>query len=304
MPGAYRDWWAPVPDALAAPALAALPITGGGETWLDLATGTGIAARRLSARLPAGGHVIAADLVPAMLREARASAPHIPLVRLDAARLPFADRGLDGVVCTFALHHIREQRRALAEVHRCLAPGGRLLVLTWGAEDDPCPAMQAWEEALSEAGAPADDPEPPPTWSEEVNTPERLTALLAGLGFAVVWVTPGPPTVTFTPESLANLRLRVGGHMRRFRALPYARQSAFEARARRLLAALPPEAFAWRPHVVTARVTKPGEASGGNGAGGADFRTTCPNCGATMYDRGCKTRCPRCHFFTDCSDPW
>jgi hypothetical protein len=35
-----------------------------------------------------------------------------------------------------------------------------------------------------------------------------------------------------------------------------------------------------------------------------DFRTVCPNCGAAMHDRGCKTRCPRCHYFTDCSDPW
>lgn len=35
-----------------------------------------------------------------------------------------------------------------------------------------------------------------------------------------------------------------------------------------------------------------------------DYRTVCPNCGATLFDRGCKSRCSRCHFFTDCSDPW
>lgn len=35
-----------------------------------------------------------------------------------------------------------------------------------------------------------------------------------------------------------------------------------------------------------------------------DYRTVCPNCGAVLLDRGCKTRCPRCHFFSDCSDPW
>lgn len=35
-----------------------------------------------------------------------------------------------------------------------------------------------------------------------------------------------------------------------------------------------------------------------------DFRLICPNCGAAMFDRSCKTRCSRCHFFTDCSDPW
>lgn len=35
-----------------------------------------------------------------------------------------------------------------------------------------------------------------------------------------------------------------------------------------------------------------------------DYRTLCPNCGAVLVDRGCKSRCSRCHFFTDCSDPW
>ena len=35
-----------------------------------------------------------------------------------------------------------------------------------------------------------------------------------------------------------------------------------------------------------------------------DFRRVCPNCGALLIDRSCKSRCPRCHFFTDCSDPW
>jgi hypothetical protein len=35
-----------------------------------------------------------------------------------------------------------------------------------------------------------------------------------------------------------------------------------------------------------------------------DFRRICPNCSATLWDKECKSRCPRCHFFTDCSDPW
>jgi hypothetical protein len=28
----------------------------------------------------------------------------------------------------------------------------------------------------------------------------------------------------------------------------------------------------------------------------------CPNCGERLVPRQCKTRCPRCGFFTDCSD--
>ena len=36
-------------------------------------------------------------------------------------------------------------------------------------------------------------------------------------------------------------------------------------------------------------------------AGGPDPYLTCPNCGATMYERGCKLRC-RCGYFLSCSD--
>jgi acetyl-CoA carboxylase beta subunit len=28
----------------------------------------------------------------------------------------------------------------------------------------------------------------------------------------------------------------------------------------------------------------------------------CPNCGARLHNRGCKYRCPRCHYFMSCSD--
>jgi hypothetical protein len=35
-----------------------------------------------------------------------------------------------------------------------------------------------------------------------------------------------------------------------------------------------------------------------------DFKRTCPNCGTPLFERQCKSRCPRCHYFSDCSDPW
>ncbi|HEX7877780.1 MAG TPA: class I SAM-dependent methyltransferase, partial [Candidatus Eisenbacteria bacterium] len=88
MPDGYRDWWAPVLDSMAAPALDALPHSGAPERWLDLASGTGIAARRLLKKLPTGSLVIAGDLVASMLERAREASPRIPVVRLDAARLP------------------------------------------------------------------------------------------------------------------------------------------------------------------------------------------------------------------------
>lgn len=65
----------------------------------------------------------------------------------------------------------------------------------------------------------------------------------------------------------------------------------------------PPREPAPRP-TTPARGTTPATPSGSAAPPRCDYRTTCPNCGAGMFDRGCKTRCPRCHYFTDCSDPW
>lgn len=28
----------------------------------------------------------------------------------------------------------------------------------------------------------------------------------------------------------------------------------------------------------------------------------CPNCSEKLRDRGCKLRCPRCHYYMSCSD--
>lgn len=28
----------------------------------------------------------------------------------------------------------------------------------------------------------------------------------------------------------------------------------------------------------------------------------CPNCDAKLLDRGCKLRCPKCHYFMSCSE--
>lgn len=49
-------------------------------------------------------------------------------VRGDARRLPFADGSFDAVGCFLALHLIPEPFRALAEMIRVVAPGGRIAI--------------------------------------------------------------------------------------------------------------------------------------------------------------------------------
>ncbi len=47
----------------------------------------------------------------------------------DLQRLPVKDRSLDVVVCSHVLEHVPDDRRALAEIHRVLRPGGRAYVM-------------------------------------------------------------------------------------------------------------------------------------------------------------------------------
>lgn len=102
------------------------------EELLDVGTGTGGVLRELAHRPNPPRRAVGVDSSPEML----AAAPPLPgdwtLERADARDLPFADGRFLVVVSTYLLHLLeREDRtRALAEMARVLAPGGRLVTVT------------------------------------------------------------------------------------------------------------------------------------------------------------------------------
>lgn len=73
------------------------------------------------------------DLSPGMLAHARRRAASLGLsVTLeegDAEHLPYPDASFDTVVCTLALCAVPDRAATLAEMHRVLRPGGRLLLV-------------------------------------------------------------------------------------------------------------------------------------------------------------------------------
>ncbi len=77
-----------------------------------------------------GARVRGLDLAPELLREARQRHPGIPFEVGNMLALPWADGSLAGVVAFYAIVHFgpEELRRALAEMHRVLRPGGRVLL--------------------------------------------------------------------------------------------------------------------------------------------------------------------------------
>lgn len=64
------------------------------------------------------------DVTQAMLDRVDRSGGNIVLHRCAAERLPFADQTFDFATAYSFLHHLEDYRKALAEVHRVLRPGG------------------------------------------------------------------------------------------------------------------------------------------------------------------------------------
>jgi len=94
-----------------------------GSLVLDLACGTADLCRDLDAY---GQRAIGLDFSEGMLHNARTDAP---LVRGDAASLPFPDGSIDGIICGFALRNFVDLGTVFRECARVLRPGGRLAAL-------------------------------------------------------------------------------------------------------------------------------------------------------------------------------
>jgi ubiquinone/menaquinone biosynthesis C-methylase UbiE len=104
----------------------------------DAGCGTGNYAAALAGKVR---RVDCVEFNPGMLEAARAKLSDHPGVRLcegNILDLPYEDGSGDGVMVNFVLHHLEDgtdssfaaTRRAIAECHRVLAPGGTLIVQT------------------------------------------------------------------------------------------------------------------------------------------------------------------------------
>lgn len=119
-----------------------------GQQVLDIAGGTGDLSLAFAKRVGPTGRVVHTDINEAMLREGRNRLLDLgvvlPTLVCDAEHLPFADGSFDFVSVAFGLRNMTHKELALAEMHRTLKPGGKLLVLEFSRVAKPLEKAYDW----------------------------------------------------------------------------------------------------------------------------------------------------------------
>jgi len=141
LPVIYERLWRPLGGRLAL----GLMSTGGereaamrmlalrpGDNVLDVGCGPGNFTRPFAAAVAGDGLAVGLDASASMLDRAmqEEQLPNLAYVRGDAARLPFADGTFDAVCCFAAIYFIARPHKAIDELVRVLAPGGRVALLS------------------------------------------------------------------------------------------------------------------------------------------------------------------------------
>lgn len=103
------------------------------ERVLDLGSGAGTDSLVAAQMVGPGGRVVGIDMTPEMLAKARSAADelgatNVEFVQGEAESLPFRDASFDVVISNGVIDLIPDKDVAFSELHRVLAPGGRLQI--------------------------------------------------------------------------------------------------------------------------------------------------------------------------------
>ena len=148
--------------ALVGAALGARP----GERVLDVGCGPGFYCEELLDAVGPEGAVVGVDGSPQMLAAAAercAGHGNVAFRQGDATALPVDDESFDAALCVQVLEYVADPTLALAQMHRKLRPGGRVVVwdvdwatVSWHSEE---PArmervLRTWDEHLTHPSLP------------------------------------------------------------------------------------------------------------------------------------------------------
>ena len=138
VPAIYQRYLVPLLFEPYAKDLAARVAARSPSRILEIAAGTGVVTREMSAVLGADASIVATDFNQAMVDQAKSTASPRPVEwrQADAMQLPFDDEAFDAVVCQFGVMFFADKPRAFAEARRVLRPGGTFLFNVWDRIED------------------------------------------------------------------------------------------------------------------------------------------------------------------------
>lgn len=130
---AYEELWVPAVFGQWAKTVVAAADLDPDHRVLDVACGTGVLTREVASRLNDPGQVTGIDSNPGMLSVSMEHSKAIEWKQGSAEDLPFQDQRFDAVLCQFGLMFFSNRVKAIREMTRVLAPGGRLVLTVWDA---------------------------------------------------------------------------------------------------------------------------------------------------------------------------
>ena len=137
-----------------------------GDRVVDVGCGPGFYSRELLDQVGPEGSVTGVDQSPQMLAVAKRRTEGFANVAFeegDATALPVEGERFDRALSVQVLEYVRDIPAALAEMHRALRPGGRVVIwdvdwatLSWHSEDPDRMerVLKAWDEHLADPSLP------------------------------------------------------------------------------------------------------------------------------------------------------
>ncbi|HEY8774050.1 MAG TPA: class I SAM-dependent methyltransferase [Gaiellaceae bacterium] len=202
-----------------------------GQTFLDIAAGTGDLGLAVAERVGAGGHVISSDFSPNMVEVARRNGEARSLTQveyrvLDAEKMDLDDDSVDGVVCRWGYMLMADPAAALRETRRVLRDGGPLAFAVWAPPDrNPWAAIPGM--TLVQRGH-MPPPEPGAPGMFAMGDPGRIRELVTQAGFAEPDLEEIPLEFRYANfDDLWDTLVRITGPLARaIKALPDAERQA------------------------------------------------------------------------------